>query len=156
MGKPYGDLVPSKLAAVLETIAFVGRRVLERGASLGLVVFHESAVPILPLTRSYGDFVNALSVITKTYEGSSLGDGIVWGVKILRHHRGHKVLIAVTDGEITGGVPLSLALAFAKSSGVDTRILLIGDEVLQEVPQELVRRVQRRADMTKALEDLLS
>ncbi|MEM4738016.1 MAG: hypothetical protein QW233_05380, partial [Acidilobaceae archaeon] len=83
-------------------------------------------------------------------------DGLVWGVKILRQHRGPKVLIAITDGEITRGVPLSLALAFAKNSKVDTRILLIGSGTLQEVSQELVRRVQSRADLTKALEELLS
>ncbi|MEM1873892.1 MAG: VWA domain-containing protein [Acidilobaceae archaeon] len=156
MGKPYGDLVPSKLAAVVEAVAFFGRRALESGACVSLAVFHENAVPILPPTRSYKDFIEALSEITRTYEGSSLGDGIIWGVKLLRQHRGQKMLVAITDGEVTGGVPVKLALAYARASRVDSRILLIGDEAIHEAPLEIVRRVKSKEDLARALGELLT
>ncbi|MDM7275392.1 MAG: VWA domain-containing protein [Thermoprotei archaeon] len=126
MGDSYSDMIPSKLSASREALALLALRVLDGRNRMALVLFHERPIPLLPPTGDYKTFVKALSEVNFTDEGSALGDGIVEAVKMLRGSLRGKTVIALTDGGVTGGVPVRAAALYAKYSGVKLSIVILG------------------------------
>lgn len=139
MGERYSDMVPSKLEASKEVIAAFSMRAIERGHRVALAIFYDRAAPVLPLSSDHRAVVKALSEIDFTEEGSALGDGVVEAVKMLRGSKREKVVIAVTDGGVTGGVPLRAAALYAMHSGSKLILAILNREAPEELRDELER-----------------
>ncbi|MCE4627646.1 MAG: VWA domain-containing protein [Desulfurococcales archaeon] len=128
MDKIYSNFKPSKLQASINSVAISARRaIIEEGLKTGLVVFAEWAVPLVYPTRNISHFLSALRLLGRTFLGSAPGDAVVEAVKVMRALHDHKKVVAViTDGDYNMGVPLEYALSYAKQSGVDLYIFVIG------------------------------
>ena len=137
MGEPFSDMIPSKLHAAREAVAALASRATARGYRVAITLFHEKPVPLLPPTSDYKTIVRALADVGFTGEGSALGDGIVEAVKMLRGCRGEKVVVAVTDGGVTEGVPVRAAVLYAKYSGARLHIVLLNRRVEDSLRQEV-------------------
>ncbi len=144
MEKPYGDFVPNKLIASLETIAVGMKRIIGNNGRVGLTVFAGYASPVLPLTDDLGKITSTLGVISRTHEGSAPGDAIVESNKLLRNVRlGKKRIIVISDGELNAGIPLEYAVLYAKNTGTEVYYITIG--AIQQVKiRELLNRLSQR------------
>ena len=130
MGEPFSDMIPSKLQASKEAIAFLAGRVTGRGSRIALTLFHGKPIPVLPLTNDYKLILRALSDVNFTGEGSALGDGIVEAIKMLRASRGNdRIVVVLTDGGVTEGIPVRASILYAKYTGVPVRILVLNRRV---------------------------
>jgi len=128
MGKQYSDFRPNKLRASAEVAARVARRTMEMyGDRVGIVVFNAHVIPLLSPTSDFEKLVKTLAVVGHVGEGSALGDAVIEAVRMLRGaiHR-EKLVIAITDGELNVGAPLSLASLYAANSGARICIVIIG------------------------------
>lgn len=148
MGKSYGDFLPHKLAASLSALAISAKRILSRKGKIGLVLFAGYASPVVPLTTDYNVLARALSMITRTYEGSAPGDAIVESVKLLRRtYTSKKKIIIISDGEFNTGTPIEHASIYARNMGVDLHYVTIG--ALQQVK---IKGILRELTERKLLE----
>ncbi|MEM2628391.1 MAG: VWA domain-containing protein [Acidilobaceae archaeon] len=136
MGEKYSDMIPSKLEACKEAIAILASRVLQSGSRIAITLFHEKPIPLLPLTGDYKLVVRAISDVNFTGEGSALGDGIVEAIKILRGSRRDKIVIALTDGGVTEGIPVKASALYAKYSGVKLAIIVLSRDIRSEILDE--------------------
>jgi len=128
MGRQYSDFRPNKLKASAEIAARAARLAIEkRGDRIGVIVFNAYVIPLLHPTSDFEAIVRTLAAVGHVGEGSALGDAIIEAVKMLRGtmHR-DKLVIAITDGELNVGAPLSLATLYAANSGVRPCIVVIG------------------------------
>jgi len=129
MAKPHGDLLPSKLEAAKEAVAHAAYRLLDGKTSrLGVVVFHDRAFPLVPLTVDYKRFISGLSKLTFTGEGSAAGDGIVEAVKMLRRSPRPRLVAVFTDAGFNAGIPLEAAAAYAANMQVTLTIVTVGKQ----------------------------
>ena len=131
MFKKYGDMIPSKIEASKEAILAASRIFLEDNSSnrIGIVIFFNRAIPLLPLTDEFSQVLNTVKRIVYPREGSAPGDGIVTGVKMLRGSLGReKTLVLITDGDINYGPPLELAALYAYNEGVTQYYITVGEE----------------------------
>lgn len=127
MGKGVGDFRPSKLAAVIESVANdAAYRIKSLQARVGLVAFFGLAFPILPLTEDLELIIKSLSLLENTGEGSAPGDAIIEATKLLRGSIREKFVILITDGDLNMGAPIELAVLYAFNSNVKTCIITIG------------------------------
>ncbi len=131
MFKKYGDMIPSKIEASKEAILSASRVFLENNPSnrVGIVVFFNRAIPLLPLTGEFNRVLSTVKRIVYPREGSAPGDGIVTGVKMLRSSLGReKIIVLITDGDINYGPPLELAALYAYNEGVSQYYITVGEE----------------------------
>jgi len=127
MGKGVGDFRPSKLKAVVETVANdASYRVKSLQARVGLVAFYGLAFPILPLTGNLELVIRSLSLLENTGEGSAPGDALIEAAKLLRGSIRKKSIILITDGDLNMGAPIELAALYAYNNNVETCIITIG------------------------------
>ncbi len=127
MGKGVGDLRPSKLKAVVETVANdASYRIKNLRARVGLVAFFGLAFPILPLTGKLEHVIRSLSLLESTGEGSAPGDALIEATKLLRGSIRKKLIILITDGDLNMGAPIELAALYAYNNDVRTCIITIG------------------------------
>lgn len=127
MAKPQGDLLPSKLEAAKEAVAHAAYRLLDgKSSRLGVVVFHDRAFPLIPLTRDYRRFIAGLSKLSFTGEGSAAGDGIVEAVKLLRRSPRPRLVAVFTDAGFNAGIPLEAATVYAANMQVKLTIVTLG------------------------------
>lgn len=127
MAKSQGDLLPSKLEAAKEAVAHAAHRLLDgKSSRLGVVVFHDRAFPLVPLTRDYKRFISGLAKLTFTGEGSAAGDGIVEAVKMLRRSPRPRLVAVFTDAGFNAGVPLEAAAVYASNMQVSLTIVTLG------------------------------
>lgn len=139
MGERYADMVPSRLEVTKEAVAAFSLRAIERGHRIALVIFYDRASPLLPLSSDHRAVLKALAEIDFTEEGSALGDGVLEALKLLRGSRRERVVIAITDGGVTGGTPLRAAALYAKYSGSSVMVAILNKEVPDEAREELER-----------------
>ncbi len=129
MAKPHGDMLPSKLEAAKEAVAHAAYRLLDGKASrLGVVVFHDRAFPLIPLTRDYKRFISSLSRLTFTGEGSAAGDGVVEAVKMLRRTPRPRIVAVFTDAGFNAGIPLEAAAVYAANMGTRLTVITLGKQ----------------------------
>lgn len=146
MGKGYGDLLPSKLEAAKEAVAFIAGRLLSsRPSRLGVVVFHDRAFPLIPLTSDYKLIIRGLSELDFTGEGSAGGDGIVEAVKMLRLISRRRVVAVITDAGFNAGIPLEAAALYSKNMGVDLTIITVGQKPQGDQRASIESAVRRGA-----------
>ncbi len=127
MSKPHGDMLPSKLEAAKEAVAHAAYRLLDgRSSRLGVVVFHDRAFPLIPLTRDYRRFIAGLSRLSFTGEGSAAGDGVVEAVKMLRRTPRPRIVAVFTDAGFNAGIPLEAAAIYASNMGARLTIVTLG------------------------------
>lgn len=138
MGKGYADFRPNKLAAVVRLISQVAmRKIHVRKDRVGLVVFYGLAFPVLPPTENTEAVMRSLSLITKTGEGSALGDAIIEAAKLLRGSHRRKEIVVLTDGDLNMGAPLELAIVFAVNTGNNLCIITIGQREKIKISSQL-------------------
>ncbi len=138
MGEPFSDMIPSKLQASKEAIAFLAQRVTTGGSRISITLFHGRTIPLLPLTNDYRVIVRALADLDVVGEGSALGDGIVEAVKILRLSRGRdRIVVVLTDGGVTEGVPVKAAVLYAKYSNIPLKIMVLNRRVEDSLKAEV-------------------
>jgi len=128
MGRQYSDFRPSKLKASAEVVARASRLAMEKhGDRVGVVVFNANVIPLLYPTSDYRKLVRTLAAVGHVGEGSALGDAVIEAVKMLRGalHR-DKLIVAISDGELNVGAPLSLATLYAANSEASLCIVVIG------------------------------
>jgi len=128
MGRQYSDFRPNKLKASAEVVARVARLAMEkRGDRVGVIVFNAHVIPLLHPTNNFEVLVRTLAAVGHVGEGSAPGDAVIEAVKMLRGtlHR-EKLVVAITDGELNVGAPLSLAALYAANSGARLCIVVIG------------------------------
>lgn len=127
MGKGVADFRPSKLAAVIESVANdASFKIRMLQARVGIVAFFGVAFPILPLTGNLELVMKSLSLIEQTGEGSAPGDAIIEAAKLLRGSIRNKTIILITDGDLNMGAPIELAALYAHNNGITTCIITIG------------------------------
>jgi uncharacterized protein (DUF58 family) len=128
MGKPYSDLLPSKLDAAIQAIAKASTELIARKYRVGLVFYAGWVLPLVPPTREQRHLYRALSLVNKTYEGSAPGEAVIEAIRLLRPlPDADKSIMLVTDGDYNIGVPLSYAIEAAYLNNIRLIILHIGD-----------------------------
>lgn len=138
MNEPFSDMIPSKLQASKEAIAFLAQRVTMTGSRIAITLFHGRPIPVLPLTNDYKIIVKTLADVNFVDEGSALGDGIVEAVKMLRGSRSQdRMVLVLTDGGVTEGIPVKAAVLYAKYSRVPLRILVLNRRVDENLKADI-------------------
>ncbi|MCE4601211.1 MAG: VWA domain-containing protein [Desulfurococcales archaeon] len=127
MGRSFNDMQPSKLSATLHIMSMIVERILkQKGSRIGIVVFYNKSIPLLPPTDNISQIMKTLSIINKTFEGSAPGDAIIDAVKMLRKSLRKRKIVMITDGDYNAGAPLELATIYAANHRVDVNILTLG------------------------------
>ncbi len=107
---------------------FIARR---RGDRVGLILFGDRAYLQAPLTHDLKTVEKLLdeAFITMAGQKTAIGDAIGLAIKRLRHKKGDKVLILMSDGENTAGEmdPLQAA-RLAREEGLKIYTIGIGSE----------------------------
>ncbi len=138
MNEPFSDMVPSKLQASKEVIALLAQRVTIRGSRIAITLFHGKSIPLLPPTNDYKTIIRSLTDLDIVGEGSALGDGIVEAVKILRFSRStDKLVVVLTDGGVTEGVPVKAAVLYAKYSSIPLKIMVLNRRIEDGLKNEV-------------------
>jgi len=138
MDEPFSDMIPSKLQTSKEAIALLAQRITARGSRIAITLFHSKPIPLLPPTSDYKIVIRALADLNIVGEGSALGDGVVEAVKILRLSRGRdKIVVAITDGGVTEGVPVKAAVLYAKYTGVPLRVIVLNKRVEETLKTDI-------------------
>lgn len=138
MRKAHADFRPNKLLAIVNLVSkAAARKIQELKGRVGLVAFYGIAFPILPPTDRLEAVMRSLSLITRTDEGSAIGDAIIEAAKLLRGSHRRKEIIVLTDGDLNMGAPLELAVAFAHNTGCWTCIITMGQKDRIKIAQEL-------------------
>ena len=107
---------------------FIARR---KGDRVGLILFGDRAYLQAPLTHDLKTVERLLdeAFITMAGQKTAIGDAIGLAIKRLRHKKGDKVLILMSDGENTAGEmdPLKAA-ELAREEGLKIYTIGIGSE----------------------------
>ncbi len=148
MSEPFSDMIPSKLQAAKEAVAILAQRVTVSGSRIAITLFHGRPTPLLPLTSDYKTVVRALADVDMVGEGSALGDGIVEALKMLRPSRGRdRIVVVLTDGGVTEGVPVKAAVLYAKYSGVPLKLMILNRRVEDSLKAEVESAGHPRAEI---------
>lgn len=108
-----------------------------QGDRFALLAFEGEAYPLVPLTLdtdAIGLFLDTLDPGAVASPGTSLGDGLVQGLRLFADQdRRHKAMILVSDGEDLEG-EVEAAVAKAKELGVLVHTVGVGTEQGEPVP----------------------